>query len=112
LPRLQEMSVTGANYVHDKLSKTTYCCFIDDNLWQVCFYICSAYNNLTIVTDIHTLFVITRKLCNYKVVTRIIISVILLNTQDFSFIRLIACSICDLPSKLSYTAVAVSLISR
>jgi hypothetical protein len=55
--------------------------------------------------------IITRKLYNYTVVTRIINSVVLLNTQDFSFIRLIACSICDLPSKLSYLVVAVSLIS-
>jgi hypothetical protein len=53
LPRLQEMSVTGARYVQDKLSKTTYCYFIDDNLWQVCIYICSVYSNLSIVTGIH-----------------------------------------------------------
>jgi len=39
-------------------------------------------------------------------------SVILLNTQDFSFIKLIACSVCDLPSKLSYIIVVASLISR
>ena len=33
LPRLQEMSVKGVSHVQDKLSKTTYCYFIDDHLW-------------------------------------------------------------------------------
>jgi hypothetical protein len=55
LPHLQEMSVTGASYMQEKLSKSTYYYFIDVHLWQVCFYICSVCSNLTIVTSINIL---------------------------------------------------------